>query len=445
MGHEDLPRGRGELSATLGWEDPPPEFDLLQVLYVVRHGERAPVRMRMESANPPIPRHWNLCHTSHQFRRAVLRYANESSTDYVASRALIQRRVEFAFPGEAPRIGALGDCLLGELTDRGRASLLHIGMALRARYIEGEHLLPRHMTERDKGAVYFRSTDMRRTIQSLEELVTGLLEPYTDRDSTLVPEIYVRNALEEDLVPLPNACHRLKTLFNKFAAQAIRLYNPLLEQFDADIAPHNNGSPARLDSHPRLSGLIDTVRSADAHGIPTPAIFHDEFAKDLMERAVLHEWFGGYASPSETERLQFQRLALGGFVGTLYGAFARRVLYGPNEPLRLGVFLGHDATIVGLLHILEVFNYKWPAFAASVSFELFHDTKAKGTCDAQHMLGHYVRCRYGDETLRLPGCATQGAHYPGYPELCTLDAFRAIVVDRLRHPEGMPAQEECAS
>ena len=61
------------------------------------------------------------------------------------------------------------------------------------------------------------------------------------------------------------------------------------------------------------------------------------------------------------------------------------------------------------------------------------------------MLGHYVRCRYGDETLRLPGCATQGAHYPGHPELCTLDAFRAIVVDRLRHPEGMPAQEECAS
>lgn len=61
-------------AADFGYAAPPREADLQlqQVHYVVRHGERTPVRERMAHANPPIPGRWNMCHEGNRFRAAVL-------------------------------------------------------------------------------------------------------------------------------------------------------------------------------------------------------------------------------------------------------------------------------------------------------------------------------------------------------------------------------------
>lgn len=433
LGRDTLPHGRGRASDTLGWTPLPSDVALRQVIFVLRHGERAPVRTRMQTATPPIPLRWNFCHTSHEFDKAVLRLA-EGEKDGVPSRAMIQRRIEVACPGTEPAPGAPGDCLLGELTDLGRMSMLQLGRAMRRLYVDKLHFLPERLAASDEAMVYFRSTDMRRTAQSLDQVITGLMDPFLGQPGTLVPHVFIRNITEENMLPNPRTCGRLAQLMRSFAKEAAVVYNPKLAQLDESIAPHNNGKGPRVDGQPRLSGLVDTARAAAAHGIDAPAPFLDEKAMGLMEEAVVHEWFAGFANQNEQEALQYRRLATGDFFASLYGSFAHRIRLGERDPSRLRVYLGHDATLVGILHTLECFNGKWPSFGSALSMELLEKESGDGA---------YVRCRYGDEPLVVPGCSAPGKHYPGRPEICTLAAFREVVVDRLRHPDNVSVQEEC--
>lgn len=437
-GAASMPTGRGQFSSTLGWRDPPPYMELIQVAYVLRHGERTPVRRRLTTAEPPLPSTWNLCHTSRDFERSVLHIVGE---EHLPTMTQIQRRIEVAGrPGEGPEIGEQGACFLGELTDVGRVSMLRLGQALRERYVKLEHLLPEKLAPSDQDKLYLRSTAMGRTIQSLDQVIAGLLGP---QNRKFVPHEYIRNPLDEDMLPYPRGCHRLHILMQKYAAEAAELYNPVLARYDHLVSPSDCGHLPRVNASPAVSGLVDTIRAMEAHDLPIPTPFQDSSLLDLMERAVLHEWFGGYRAPDLEERRQYRRLALGPFVESLYRSMERRAVRGDAEPLRLSVFLGHDATLVGLCHILDVFNDRWPAFHAGLAMELFYDRRETAPATEQHQPGYYVRCRYGDEELRLPGCRASGQQYPGHPELCTLDAFRAIMVERLRHPHQLTLQEEC--
>lgn len=62
----------GCTSGGLGWVDPPSSLTLQQVHYLVRHGERTPVRTRLQNAKPPVPTRWMLCHAGKDFRAAIL-------------------------------------------------------------------------------------------------------------------------------------------------------------------------------------------------------------------------------------------------------------------------------------------------------------------------------------------------------------------------------------
>ncbi|WFD42613.1 acid phosphatase [Malassezia psittaci] len=434
-----LPQYRGRTSDSLGWAPPPDGFALRQVLYVLRHGERAPVRTRLETASPPIVEPWNMCHTSHEFDKAVLRFSEKGENEGVPARVSIQRRIELAPLGSQARPGNPGDCLLGELTDLGRMTMLKIGMALRRVYVDHAHFLPEEYLSGHAPFLYLRSTNVPRTMQSLDEVITGLYPP-TDRVDTLTPVVYVRNAGQEDMTPGSRPCPRLDAMLAKFADQAASLYNPALAQFDKHIAPHNNGQGPRVDGRPRLSGLIDTARSAIAHGVPAPIPFLDEEIMDQMETAVIHEWFAGYQAKDPIERTQYRRLAMGELLSSLYGRFDQSI-QNPQQPIRLSILCGHDSTLVGILQCLDCFNGKWPDFGAAIGWELFEDKKKESKDRSSDH--HYVRCRYGDEVLHIPGCAAEDRHYPGHPELCTLTAFREVVVDRLRHPDGASLEEEC--
>lgn len=62
----------GSTTSTLGWVEPPASLELTQVHYLIRHGERTPVRTRLLNASPPIPARWDMCHAGKDFRAAVL-------------------------------------------------------------------------------------------------------------------------------------------------------------------------------------------------------------------------------------------------------------------------------------------------------------------------------------------------------------------------------------
>lgn len=68
----------GSASSSLGWQEPPSTLKLVQVHYLVRHGERTPVRTRLLNAQPPVPPRWNMCHAGKDFQATVLDLAGPS-------------------------------------------------------------------------------------------------------------------------------------------------------------------------------------------------------------------------------------------------------------------------------------------------------------------------------------------------------------------------------
>ncbi|KDN41425.1 phosphoglycerate mutase-like protein, partial [Tilletiaria anomala UBC 951] len=466
-------------------------LSLQQVHYIVRHGERTPVRARLAQSNPPIPTRWNLCHEANRFRAAVLR--NQDGDAISAT----TRAVEVMDERGRPKDVHNGDCLYGELTDLGRSSTFAVGQRLRKLYADQLGFLPdlNKLSAEDTDSFYFRSTNMPRTVESLQQIVAGLLSR-PDRDPSaappasgdlaespkggFAPQLLVRDMSVEDLLPNTVACGTLRHLDQFFSSYAARLWNPHLAKYDSVIAPHNDGHAVRVDSHPRLNGILDTVNAAVAHGITVPACFRDSAHAPTsllreMERAVVAEWFIAYLAPDPHKRAKFRRLAMGPFLNSVADRLEAKADSGVSqggkqgEKLKLGLYAAHDTSLAGMLCTLDAFRDRWPAFTASLGIELFKDERPHVH---QHrfarwgsMLGlgtparapHYVRLRFGDETLRLPGCAAPGKHLAslaagspstsssqgqGHPEFCTLEAFLELT-RALRHPDGLSYSQEC--
>jgi len=169
-----------------------------------------------------------------------------------------------------------------------------------------------------------------------------------------------------------------------------------------------------------------------AHGIKVPPEFEEKGVLDLIERAVVNEWFAGY----KTEEVR--RLGMGPLLSSMLQSMQRKVRKGDDDPLKILVHSTHDTALAALCSTLDVFDDKWPAFTASITFELFkhHKMVADGKSDKQSFLGgltsqrtedYYVRMRYQNKNMYLPICSDEGKHLPGSPEFCTLSAFKERV------------------
>ncbi|CDW99522.1 hypothetical protein [Sporisorium scitamineum] len=461
--------GAGAAGPGLGWRDPPKGLELAQVHYLVRHGERTPVRSRLTHI---FPEKWNLCRAGREFDACVLELAptrdhsippfqvgqvNSGKSATMYSSIMRMRRsveTESSISGRGQR-DEEGECLLGELTDLGRLSTLRFGRELRSLYVDRLGFLPRLLTSKDTDALYFRSTNMGRTIESLEQVIRGLhsnaVQPNTQ--GQYIPKVLVRNGTDENLLPNTFGCSRLSVLDKAFADAAARVHNPNLEEFDGQLESLTGAKP-RVDGRPRLNGIVDTVKAAQAHGFPMPAALADTRMLRTFEDAIVAEWFSGYNAADPDKRAEFRRLAMGRFVNDLANRMSSRAEKGQQDPLKFAVYATHDTALAGLLNTLDVFDGRWPTFTASMGVELFRDTSTPTSSSVfskvQSLFGlrsqqqqHYVRVRYGDRDMKLPVCAAQGKHFEGRPELCTLEAFMGIAKS-LQHPQGWTWEQQCA-
>ncbi|GAB1522395.1 hypothetical protein RhiTH_005511 [Rhizoctonia solani] len=412
------------------YEAAPPELKLEQVHVYVRHGERTPVGIRM--ADPPanIPAYWNLCKTARRFKAAVM--GDNSSTEEVDIVRLSERG-----NGDAQE----GECLPGELTDVGRKSTLRVGQELRKLYVERLGLLPDVLDSHD--TAYFRqvklksmikpylilgssSTNMPRTIESLQQVLHGLY-PESKIRQGFAPHVRTRHPNTESLIGNTIGCGRLAELALAFNLAAAKDNNPNLEQFDSKLSKYIGGNPIRIDGKPRLSGILDTLRAADAHGFRIPPEFKDPNTVMAMETAVCDEWFRGYKDN------EFRRLAMGRLLAEMSGGMS--AIVNRTQTPKIRVLACHDTTLAGLCQTLDVFNNRWPDFTASITFELFSEdtaqsipsTSSLGLFSRKPATKHFVRMRYQNRNLVLPACAAAGDHLSGSPEFCTLAAFQEHV------------------
>jgi acid phosphatase len=259
-----------------------------------------------------------------------------------------------------------------------------------------------------------------------------------------------------------------------------------------------------VDSHPRLSGIMDTINSTLAHGPETrlPSEFYDDKGRAIIDQIGTEEWFSGYK-----ESREYRELGIGGLMGDVVSRMVGSVERNGNggllevggqdgssgrgrggeKAIKLALSGCHDTTLAAVLASLGAFeNEKWPPYTSHIALELFRkgdepqarapakrkieettpvaasgDAKVRSgwfgrvfgdsgvaneqgdkntplgiarrkveelsESDRSKLDGYFVRIRYNDRPMMIPGCKPSGKHLDGEESFCTLEAFKAIV------------------
>ncbi|KAK7969164.1 histidine acid phosphatase [Apiospora saccharicola] len=461
----------------------PPGLDLQLVQILLRHGERSPVSARFQNAG--LPAFWPYCTAVTQLKGAVLDRSANTTTPHQFTTLEWKRRLEAFGPHDEPVIarGPGGEldaiCDMGMLTDTGRITTYDLGARLRHLYIDQLGYLPPAIADAD--SLYLRATPIPRALESLKQTFTGLYPPHTRSPDFPGPSILTRAPGDETLFPNDSNCRRFAALSRAFAQRAADRWNETsemayLNKLYGAWMPDDSPRVA-VDGKPRLSGIMDTINSTLAHGPETrlPSKFYDKKGLAIVENIGVEEWFAGTAD-GEYESAH-----------DLSAAPIRRGT--AATPIRFGLSGCHDTTLAAVLASLGAFEGdKWPPYTSHIAIEMFHKADQKRspassisgpmptippaeakptTSDARNswfggltswfggsssvkpgapppgigrkpttdltadekrkLEGYYVRLRYNDAVVKVPGCAKPGNHLEGDDSFCTLEAFKSIV------------------
>ncbi|RFU35798.1 4-nitrophenylphosphatase/Acid phosphatase, partial [Scytalidium lignicola] len=459
----------------------PEELQLQLVQVLLRHGERSPVSPRFQNAG--LAPFWPYCAVARSMVSSTLETKNSewSSLQW-------RRRLETFGKDNGPVIasGPQGEidaiCNLGELTDKGRETTSALGRRLRHLYVDQLGFLPETLEYGDM--LYLRATPIPRALESLQQAFWGLY-PARYRSPSLPPvHIITRAPSDETLFPNDGNCRRFAQLSRAFAQRTADRWNntsdmDYLNKLIGKWMPEYSKKVA-VDSHPRLSGIMDTINSTISHGSETrlPKEFYDPKGREIIEKIGVEEWFSGYKESQE-----YRSLGIGGLLGDVVSRMVGSAEHNTNDGqlevgvqgqkssggIKLGLSGCHDTTLAATLASLGAFDgEKWPPYTSHIAFELFKDRRAgkiqettpipepkKGwfeqifTRNAQEpnnnagiarrkiddlkesekakLDNYYVRLRYNDKVMKVPGCGLPGNHLQGDETFCTLEAFKRIV------------------
>ncbi|KYK55844.1 acid phosphatase [Drechmeria coniospora] len=447
----------------------PPQLRLQQVQVFLRHGERTPIHARF--TNTGLPPFWPYCSAVGQLRSAVLDPGKSLST------LQWKRRLETFGAHDAPVLaeGPNGDvdniCDMGMLTDRGRETTFQLGQRLRRLYVDQLGFLPAAFKSAD--FIYLRATPIPRALESMQQALQGMYPSHT-RDRDLPPlTIVTRSPADETLFPNDGNCRRFAALSRAFAQRAADRWNDSDDMafLSAKLGRWMPGDRPKVavDARPRLSGILDTISATKAHGPQTklPAEFYDPKVEHALGKIAVEEWFAGYKESREYRMLGIGAL-LGDVVSRMVGSAEQGIVDERLEGMgnlrrnamtpRFSLNGCHDTTLAATLASLGAFETDaWPPFTSHIAFELFSSADGstpgspsrwpaflgrvgmrspgigrKTTADLtnsekQSLEGYYVRIRYNDSPVTVPGCRVQGNHLPGDESFCTLEAFKAVV------------------
>jgi acid phosphatase len=381
-----------------------------------------------------------------------------------------------------------GVCLPGELTDKGRDTTLALGQRLRHLYVDQLGFMPKLIADSDM--IYIRATPIQRALESVQQAFWGFYPPSARTADFPPPTIITRTPSDETLFPNDGSCRRFAVLSHAFAQRAAERWNDTedMQYLSKLLSKYMPGqAKVAVDSHPRLSGIMDTLNATDAHGPETklPKDFYDPKARAIIDKIAVEEWYAGY-----TESTEYRMLGIGGLMGDITLRMAGSVERNGNDGLieiggsdgKLGKGRGgetdiklalsgcHDTTLAGVLVSLGAFEgEKWPPFTSHIAFEMFRKRNAVHTekpsaplqnsstsekpswwgslfgaaktvkdevtapqriakrpiseltqAQRDELKEYYVRIRYNDKVMQVPGCKAEGKHLDGDTTFCTL-------------------------
>ncbi|EED21435.1 acid phosphatase, putative [Talaromyces stipitatus ATCC 10500] len=440
-------------------------------------GERTPVSARFQNVRVPI--NWPYCAVARRMTSMVATSKDLSTWDTLQWRRKIET---FGHDDEAVSTrGPAGEteaiCHAGELTDKGRQTTFELGQRLRHLYVDQLGFMPKIMSNAED--MYLRTSPIPRALESMQQAFMGMYPASARTADFETPAIVTRAFAEETVYPNDANCRRFRQLSRLFAERAAQRWNDTddmkyLTKLFSKWMPSSSPRVA-VDSHPRLSGIMDTINATLAHGPATrlPAAFYDAKALEIIDKIAVEEWYAGYK-----ENVEYRRLGIGGLMGdvvdrmvstALEGGWrsevASSVPEGSRVPIKFTMSGCHDTTLAAVLSSLGAFdNERWPFFTSHISLELFstnnesqklahkrESTQSSQTANAglfsflsktrvpaplqnptpstspsstarvplsdleessrKTLQKYYVRIRYNDRPMKIPGCVAKTANH----------------------------------
>jgi acid phosphatase len=355
--------------------------------------------------------------------------------------------------------------------------------------------MPRLISDSDM--IYLRATPIPRALESVQQAFWGFYPPSARSADFPPPTIITRTPADETLYPNDASCRRFAQLSRAFAQRAADRWNDTddMRYLSKLLSKWMPGEQkVAVDSHPRLSGIMDTLNATDAHGPETklPKEFYDPKARSIIDKIAVEEWYKGY-----TESAEYRMLGIGGLMGDITSRMVGSVERNGNSGIvevggvdgKLGRGRGgetnirfamsgcHDTTLAGMLTSLGAFEGEnWPPFTSHIAVEMFRkrdsntvthapppteqypQTKSQSWWSSlfgstktmsdsslmpegiarkpltdlsqtqrDQLNDYYVRLRYNDKVMQIPGCKAEGKHLKGDTSFCTLEAFKDVV------------------
>ena len=290
------------------------------------------------------------------------------------------------------------------MTAEGARQCEELGKALRRRY--GEALRVESV----------RATNIRRTQQSAQNVLLGLLTPDA-RVQPMVP-VSVRDWPRETLVPNTIACPPLRALLRAAARPST---TPLREHIAAALGYDESARDGRGFRIDQAREVLMCLQAHEAHaggsdvaGLPPGVSIEDVEA--LLELNYA-EWQAKWGST-----LEMQRLAIGALLGEIRQAMAkvtRRLTASvdaaedEDDGIELHLFAGHDLTIVPLLFALGARDGSFPRYASHLVIEVatrIDSARIRAAGEKSTHADHaFVRVLYDGRPLRLTAHGFSGS------------------------------------
>jgi acid phosphatase len=364
----------------------------------------------------------------------------------------------------------------GQLTDLGRQTTLAFGQRVGHLYIKQLKFMPEILKNGD--SIYLRATNITRARESLEQAFYGGMYPPEKFQCPIIP--IVQRVQSEDTLPPNDAnCQRYRELMAAYGVRTAAKYKDSQEMayLNEKIGQYmpKKTPVVQVDGKPRLSGVMDTLNCTLAHGPDTklPPEFYDEKVRQYIDKIVTEEWFIGFS-----ENQEYRTVGIGGLAGDIVTRMVNFVEKTNNttfttksqSPVKFSMAGAHDTTLAALLSSFGAFDGKWPFYTSNVAIELFKkndslapsppaspasswwnsfpffglgtssgffgghhlDTLARvptseiPAADLAKLDGYFVRVRYNDQPVTIPGCRLPGKHLDGDASFCTLAEFKRI-------------------
>ncbi|OWF36130.1 lysophosphatidic acid phosphatase type 6-like isoform X2 [Mizuhopecten yessoensis] len=289
----------------------------------------------------------------------------------------------------------LGGSVAGQLTTLGQQQCFMLGQKLKQDYIEGANLITE---DYDPNTVFGRSTNIKRTIESLRCVMAGMFG-VSNLQKIAPVKVYISDQQSEVLFPNLHNCHVL-TQNN----HSVLFHMGDKPEYQPERLKLEKAFGVNFKDHVGLNfvGMRDDLVARKAHGFPIPS--HALPLWDTIELMASKMIYAAFCGQHKAERNVVMRLATGPLM-TMVMDNIEDLEENKGNAKKLFLFATHDSTLVGMLGLLDIWDNIWPPYSADIRFELYENQNKE----------KFIQVLYMGKPMKVRGCDST---------LCSLKQFR---------------------